>query len=148
MHRSKMILLGRWPGDPGRKPRYLAKGTTASYLQNPSKTNLLFITTTNNSIVGPTDEPHPSLVPVTSNNATDTQYQHMDSADPALCVTIPHSNLTLNCTANACLCGAKRENGGLVPTTSFPCSTLQHNDWQNSMPGCCTVTGSGARSIS
>ena len=147
MHRSKMILLGRWPGDPGRKQRNLAKGIIASDFKNPTNTNCLFITSTNNSIIGPIDEPVPTLVPVTS-NATDTQYRHMDNADAALCVTIPVSNSPVNCTANTLLCGAKRkrEHGGLVPTNGLPCSFL--HDLQNSTPGRCTVTGPGSRSIS
>ena len=28
MHRAKMISLGRWPGDPGRKPKLISKNKT------------------------------------------------------------------------------------------------------------------------
>ena len=34
MHREKMILLGRWPGDPGRKPKSISKHKTKRFVKN------------------------------------------------------------------------------------------------------------------
>ena len=37
MHREKMILLGRWPRDPGRKPKHISKLKTKRLAKNDSK---------------------------------------------------------------------------------------------------------------
>ena len=62
MHRAKMISLGRWPGDPGRKPKSLTKNN--EYLNDKNN---------NSFIAGPADD----AVPV-STHALVQYGQHMD----------------------------------------------------------------------
>ena len=72
MHRAKMISLGRWPGDPGRKPKLIThqkkhpKNLIMKNICNQFPNNL-----TDFSVAGTTD--HDLPVPVLSHSSLTTQ---------------------------------------------------------------------------
>ena len=73
MHREKMLLLGRWPGDPGRKPKPISKLKTKRLSKNDSEYP---DQNTNCSVTGSTAPPisvsYPTTPATTTTNSTGT----------------------------------------------------------------------------
>ena len=96
MHRAKMLSLGRWPGDPGRKPKLLAKNGVM-----PGKIVVFSNEKNNNShVLGPVDGSSHDAVSV-STHALVQYYQHMNIAATASISDLP----TTISTHGAHLCG-------------------------------------------
>ena len=98
-----MISQGRWPGDPGRKPK------TPAIKRPGPRTNHTFLNQiTNISVAGPIAASHQCAVPdsvasISAQCPVSTrvhQYQHRDIADTALC--LPHPDSTRTHGVHAC----------------------------------------------
>ena len=139
MQRSKILSLGRWPGDPGLRPKNMITKTIGLASQKPIiNPNILLTTSTNFSFVGPTNVPSQGHA-----NAVNLQYKHRDKNDTGLCVTFP-----------PCTNSSKHGAFNLLPLNSWPvccCGDVSsairlpfaQPDLQNSVGVDCTVTGSG-----
>ena len=96
MHRAKMISQGRWPGDPGRKPKILAikrpgpgtNNTFPNQITNISVTGSLAVS---NQCAVPDSAAISVQCPVST--CVHHQYQHRDTADTTLCSPHPVSTL-------------------------------------------------------
>ena len=140
MHRSKMLSLGRWPGDPGRRLKSMITKPIGLASKKPiNNPNILLTTSTNFSFVGPTDVPSQGHVV----NAVSPQYQHIDKNDIDLCVTFP-----------PCTNSSKHAAINLLPSNAGPvhccgavsnviCLPSAQPDLQNSVGDDRPVTGSG-----
>ena len=76
MHRAKMLSLGRWPGDPGRKPKLITHQKTKprGLLKNTSNPFLDHLTSF--SVAGTTDYDQPSPALCHSNPTTLSTASH------------------------------------------------------------------------
>ena len=137
-HPSHPSHLGRWPGDPGLRPKNMITKTIGLASQKPIiNPNILLTTSTNFSFVGPTDVPSQGHV-----NAVNPQYKHLDKNDTGLWVTFP-----------PCI-SSKHGAINLLPSNAWPvrcygavsssiCLPSAQSDLQNSVGVDRTVTGSG-----
>ena len=83
MHREKMIALGRWPGDPGRKAKLITKNRN-----NPTTINYPD-QITNFYVAGSTAAPLAMICPTTtttSSSPTSVQHQYQHTSVPG-CAT-------------------------------------------------------------
>ena len=64
MHRAKMLSLGRWPGDPGRKPK-----PTPNKSATPRNNDHLICNFNNACVAGSVADQNLNAVPVSTHNA-------------------------------------------------------------------------------
>ena len=137
MHREKMITLGRWPGDPGRKPKIVV--SKKSKRVNLTKVVLFDLKTNctipgSNAAVAPTSS-RPAALPVSSQSC---QPVTMTANVTTNCSHKPQAYAIMGAVANfgtvqtvqpeldvrqdrVQLCG-----GGLVAVDGGPCDSGQH----------------------
>ena len=152
MHRAKMISLGRWPGDPGRKEKALACKKTISITRGQLIINDNFTNCDQNCTVSISGPPVPSLQPpVTDVGPTSLLWHGQLSVTNPGCVTTTrvmptHSSTTTTIRAEVvsekAIHTEKNEAADLVPHKPDAAHRL---GWLSGAGPVCAGGGAAAR---